>query len=389
MFRARSLTVGIFLITVILGENSQEKRTLSVSVDSFPDSLLAQQLQVIQHQVPLPYHPYVRRWIRFYTEKPAYRKWLERAFANLCIMEDFLIARLHAHGLPPELRYLVIVESGARLTPVSRSGAVGPWQFIYSTGRLYGLRINTWIDERRDLWKSTEAALKYLAELYTRFQDWHLAMAGYNAGPLRVQWAIRRYQRTHHTSDTPAFTEILSYLPLETRHYVFRFIAIVYLAHYGMDEFGLRPDTMAPAYTPIDPMDMDTLQVRGPLSLAQVATLTGMSPGELFYYNTSWRVGKLPARISHYLRIPCTIADTLRRLRADGRLNWQEIHPPDSIVRELETLFPRTIYHTVRKGETLSHIARRYGVSVRQLKAWNGIRSHLIYPGQKLIIYVR
>ncbi len=350
-----------------------------------PDSILSRQLKMIENVIPLRNHPLLRKWIYIYTHKTAFRKWLEKAFANLCVMEEIIDYYLQLYNMPPELKYLVIVESAAKLHATSRSGAVGPWQFIRGTARLYGLRVDVWIDERKDLFLSTKKALEYLRDLHQQFNDWHLALASYNAGPARVRWAIKRAKRAGY-ENPDSFEILLRYLPVETRNYVYRFMAIYYLAVFGK-EYGLNWDTVRPDYPHISPYNIDTVHVKGPVSLAQVAYVLGIDPDTIIFLNASWRMGRLPAGKHYFVRLPCKQAELVKGILVN--VNWAQIKVPEKFYAEFEEKLPRAVYHIVRKGETLSHIARRYGVTVAQLRAWNGIRGHLIYPGQRIVIYIK
>ncbi|NPA34040.1 MAG: transglycosylase SLT domain-containing protein [Chlorobi bacterium] len=375
------LVLATFPLSMPAQEKSDTARseaTLQTRIDSlYNDSLIIIRLKSIEKEIPLTYHPYVKKWIKFFTERERFRRWFEKALVRMWQYEPLIDQKLAEAGMPLELKYLALIESAYKYQATSRAYAVGIWQFIYSTGRIMGLKIDAYTDERRDPVKSTEAAIKYLSKLYEEFGDWHLAMAGYNAGERRVHWAIRKA----NPKDT-TFWEIMSYLPAETRNYVPKYISAVYLGHY-YHLYGLRPDTVKPDVFVFSPEHYDEIEVRGGVSLLQIAHHLEIHHDTIIKLNPAWRMGRLPANKTYTLRLPCEYVPKFHALK-------DSIYGPvPEEVKKLEArLFPRKIYHRVRRGETLSHIARRYGTSVRKLKAWNGIRGHLIYPGQKLVIYV-
>ncbi len=370
----------------------------TITVDSLLDSILHAHFSMMKTTIPLVVHERVRYWVRFYAIH--HRQWFEQYLAQFCALEPVIQDAIRQTNLPEELKYIVIVESGGKLNAVSRSGAVGPWQFIASTARLYNLKVSTWIDERRDIYLSTRAALAFFTDLYNKYRDWYLALASYNCGPGRVAWALRRAHLPNPTTDSlrwdsltrqlgpKLFEQLLPYLPTETRNYVYRFLAVLYLAEFAA-WWEFRPDTHQVKYWVYPPDQTDTLHVHGPLSLAQIAYFTGVPFREIAALNAAWRTGKLPSSRIHYtLRLPCSAAQRLRQWRQSTPLT-QLPQPPKTYLAIQTQYFPRIVYHRVRKGETLSHIARRYGVTVRQLQQWNGIRGHIIYPGQRIAIYIQ
>ncbi len=385
MWRFNKLSIFLFFLMLmpllkaqVQQDTARSEATLQAKIDSlYDDSIIMHRLKAIEKSIPLTYHPYVKKWIKFFTERERFRRWFEKAIVRMWQYEPLIDQKLTEAGMPLELKYLALIESAYKYQATSRAYAVGIWQFIYSTGRIMGLKIDAYIDERRDPVKSTEAAIKYLSKLYKEFGDWHLAMAGYNAGERRVHWAIRKSRPADTT-----FWEIMKYLPAETRNYVPKYIAAVYLGHY-YHLYGLRPDTVEPDVFVFSPEHYEEVEIQGGVSLLQIAHHLGIHHDTIIKLNPAWRMGRLPSNKTYTLRLPCDYVPLFYTME-------DSIYKPvPEEVKKLEArLFPRKIYHRVRKGETLSHIARRYGTSVRKLKAWNGIRGHLIYPGQKLVIYV-
>ncbi len=305
--------------------------------------------------LPLVLNPQVERFLEAFTNPSELRnrivKGLERGSRYLPMIRS----KLRAAHLPEDLAYLPLIESAFSPTAYSRARANGMWQFIASTGRLYGLRISTLIDERRDPELSTDAAISHLADLYQQFDDWYLALAAYNSGAGNVRRAIRR-------GNSRDFWKIRRYLPRETRNYVPAFIAAVIVAKepgkYGMDP----PREQEWQYDAIDVPDAIDLQF--------LATGLSIPLDILRQLNPAIRRDLTPARRTTRLRLPEGTAKAAADLLArTPRSQWA----------------PRML-HTVHRGDTLSTIARRYGSSVRAIQAANGLHGSMIHPGQTLVV---
>lgn len=290
-------------------------------------------------------------------EKHIY-KWLSRAETYFPMIEQILMEE----GLPDEIKYLAMIESGLNPQAVSWASAVGMWQFIAGTGRMYDLEINSWVDERRDPEKATRAAARHLRDLYQTFGDWHLALAAYNCGAGNVSRALRRIGRQN-----ASFWEIWDYLPRETRGYVPMYIATALVAS-NPDRFNLAKVEPGPKY------DYHHVPVNGMLSLETVARLAGTDVETIRALNPELRRNSLPpSKDPYYVRIPL---GTYERF-AEGfdRL-------PDSEKRITVDEY------IVRRGDTLSKIASRNGITVRELMSANGLRSTVIRVGQRLTLPV-
>ncbi len=262
---------------------------------------------------------------------------------------------LEASGLPLDLSYLPLIESAFSLKAYSRARAHGMWQFISATGRHYGLEVGTLVDERRDPVRSTEAAAAYLSDLYGEFSDWYLALAAYNSGAGNVRRAIRK-------SGSRDFWTLRKYLPRETRNYVPAFIASVIVAK-DPEAFGFT----APQE---QPWNYDSVDVPDALDLQFMASKSGIPLDELRELNPAIRRDLTPARSTTALRLPLGTADAAQSvLDSNPRSDWA----------------PRMI-HTVRSGESLYTIARKYGSNVSAIRQANGLRSSLIHPGDNLIV---
>jgi len=277
---------------------------------------------------------------------------------------------LDRHDLPFELKYLPVLESG--LNPLARSGAgaTGLWQFMYGTARHQDLEINSWVDERRDPRASTEAACRFLKRLHKMYKgDWHLALAAYNAGPGNVNKAIRR-------SGSRDFWKVRRFLPRETAKYVPSLIALVYLFSHPV-ESGLVPiEPMVPAFA------LDTIMVHQNLRFDQIAHVTGRPAEEIAQLNPQYRKEVVPGALGGGW--PLTLPQEVVGLMIDSlprALAWEPHLTPEV------SFEPEVTVYRVRNGDVLGTIAQRHGVSVRELREWNGLRGDMIRVGQKLYIH--
>jgi membrane-bound lytic murein transglycosylase D len=295
---------------------------------------------------------------RYQTSMRAYmQRALQRGSKYLPRIARILVEE----GVPAQLAYLPIVESGYSLHAVSHAGAVGPWQFVRGTGQRYGLRIDGYVDERRDPEMATRAAARYLRDLYERFGDWHLALAGYNSGEGNIEriQAWKGCENYWEMSDR-------GYLPVETSEFVPRFLAAVEVA-------------MSPAYYGFDipttkPTRFDTIEVTRPISLKAVARLSGSDEETIRELNPALNRGVVPPH-GYAVRLP-------KGTREQFELALSSYREPEQAVR---ARVARS--HKVRRGETLASIAERYGVSVKSLIEVNRLRKGgALKAGQSLRI---
>ncbi|MCC1483462.1 lytic transglycosylase domain-containing protein [Winogradskyella immobilis] len=286
---------------------------------------------------------------------------------------------LDKYDIPLEIKYLAIVESALKPKARSRVGATGLWQFMFSTGKIYGLDVSSYVDERRDPIKSTEAAAKYLAKLYEIFGDWDLALAAYNSGPGNVSKAIRR------SGGSKNYWNIRHNLPRETAGYVPAFLATMYIFEYA-EEHGFKPERPAFQY-----VETDTIHIKQMITLDQVAEVTDIKIEELQYLNPSYKLDIIPyIKDENYtLRLPryaigSFVANEEKIYAfAKEELNKREKPLPQFIENETK------IRYRVKSGDYLGKIARRYGVRVSSIKSWNGLRNNNLKIGQRLTIYPR
>lgn len=315
----------------------------------------------------LSWNPIVHSRIGFYASKRRKHlgKMLGRSPAYFPIFEE----ALDRNDLPLELKYLPVVESGLNPTARSHAGARGLWQFMYATAKYQGLRIDSYIDERRDPYRSSEAACAFLAKLYKTYGDWYLALAAYNAGPGNVNRAIRR------SGGKRNFWEIRFFLPRETRNYVPAFMAVVYLMEYPA-EHNIYPIDVQPPHA-----FLDTVMVNEVLRFDQIAETTGMQESSVAHLNPMYRLDIIPATVERWpLVLPASKVPAFLALQ-DSMRNFKPELTPEIV------FVPEPVAYRVKSGDVLGGIADRYGVSVRQLREWNDISGSMIRIGQKLLIH--
>jgi membrane-bound lytic murein transglycosylase D len=309
------------------------------------------------YDVPIVLNESVEGHLEYFqtTIRERFAMWLQRSKQYLPLMKE----TFRQHGLPEDLVFVALIESGFNPYAYSRAKAVGPWQFITGTGRRYGLRINEWIDERRDPVKSTDAAARYLKDLYAMFNSWPLALASYNAGEGRVARAIARtksedfweIKRTHH-------------LRPETRNYVPKFMAATIIAK--------NPERYGFSLTDVEPFAYDEATIDSPTDLRVIAKAAGVDYEQVKTLNPELRQGITPLYYKDYqIKLPPgtreIFLENFSTIPKEERLIW--------------------LRHIVRQGETLSTLARRYGTTVPTLQDANRLgRSTMLRIGASLII---
>ena len=276
---------------------------------------------------------------------------------------------LDRQDMPAELKYLAVVESGLNPEARSPAGARGLWQFMYYTAKAEGLRIDAYVDERKDPLLATEAACRHLRRLHGMYGDWYFALAAYNAGPGNVNKAIRR------SGGKTNYWEVRPFLPKETRDYVPNFIAVAYLMEHHADH-GIFPQDVLPSG-----LEVDTLWVEGPLRFDQIAHATGTSEAEVAALNPMYRLAVIPGPGEKYpVRWP--VEGVASFLASEDAMR---AHKPE-LTSEI-TYEPEPVVYRVKSSDDLGTIAQRHGVKVSQLKVWNDLKSNTIRVGQKLIIH--
>lgn len=354
-------------------------------IRSLSDSVLISRLKALPTVIPIPYNAMVKEGIATYiSDRPRLiRVILALGDYYFPIMEEVF----DRNGLPVELVYLTVVESALNPFAVSPAGAAGLWQFMLPTGRSMGLTINSLVDERFDVYKSSEAAAHYLKQLYGLFDNWLLAIAAYNCGPGNVTKAIRR------SGGKNTFWGVYPYLPRETRNYIPLFIGAYYACYYH-NEHNICPQAQSM------PLATDTLHVQIPLTFAQISQSTGIPTEQIRTLNPQYKRGVIPAAgaTPYTIRLPLRGITRLDEALIDLRQNHQE-QLSEQIAEAKEEIkqapakkskAPQARYKTykVRRGDSLAKIAKRHGVSVAALKRANGLkgRNPRIKPGQRLKI---
>lgn len=339
-----------------------------------PDEVYIERLKKMNSFIQIPYNDIVRNYIIRYSEKmPKTMPYI----LGLCkyympVFEEIF----DQYGLPVELKAMAIIESAMNPRAESRVGAKGMWQFMYQTGKKYGLHVDSFVDERMDPIKSCEAAAQYLLDAYNIFGDWNLAIASYNCGAGNVRKAINRADGSRN------FWDIWPYLPKETRSYVPAFVGALYTLEYHK-EHGLKPESVGM------PVMTDTLLINKLLHLKQVSEMTGAPLEELKNLNPQYRHEIIPGHEREYvLRIPYQYTNAFIELEDTLYKHKATIYfDPVTISKIKESGDGVRITHKVKSGEYLGKIASKYRVSVSQIKKWNKLKSDNIRAGQTLIIY--
>lgn len=347
-----------------------------VPADDTPE-LIADRLSCLQQTIELSYNSKVHAFVDYFTVRD--REYTRMVLRKRDIYFPLFERKLREYNLPDELKYLSIIESGLNPRAVSSARAVGLWQFMSGTGKYFGLQNDWATDDRMDPEKATDAACRYLSQLHSIFNNWHLALAAYNSGPGTVRWAVRRsgYKKT--------FWEIYPFLPRETRSYVPQFIAIIYAVNYAA-EHNINESSRE------EIIPNDTLKVNRFIHLEKLAKLTGSCVEDLQALNPHIKRNAVPenGRV-HSIRIPATakalIVENRRSIldsASAGKKEWEAQAKASSDY----TFGKEQNVYRVRNGDVLGLIAQRFGVSVRNLKAWNNLHSNLIHPGQRLIVWM-
>ena len=346
-------------------------------VPVFDDSIYNQRIECLARQTTLPlvYNAHVKRFIELYAMQR--RKLTGRLLGLSHVYFPLFEETLDKYNMPLELKYLAMIESALNPTAGSRAGAKGLWQFMYVTGKQYGLKSTTLIEERYDPQKATEAACRCMRDLYNRYKDWFLVLAAYNAGPGNVNKAIVR------AGGVMNYWAIWPYLPRETQSYVPSFIAVCYVVNYAK-EHNLYP---------LDPglllSGTDTVQVRDVLTFRQLTETIGVPMDDLKTFNPQYVKEIIPATDStpYVLRMPTQyVLQFVEKAQEIYAYKTQEDIDKEQVLKEVAKVSDRTV-HTVKKGETLAGIAKKYNVSVSSLKQWNNLKKDTLKAGQKLTIY--
>ena len=350
-----------------------------VIYNDLPTDTLKMRLQKLNAKTPfnVEYNPLLENVIKSYLKRN--KQGLERLMALSSYYFPIFEQKLDKYNIPLEIKYLAIVESALNPRARSRVGATGLWQFMFATGKMHGLDVSSYVDERMDPVRSTEAAAQYLSTLYRVFEDWDLVLASYNSGPGNVSKAIRR------SGGSKNYWNLRPYLPRETAGYVPAFLATLYIFEYA-EEHGFQPPNPRTTF-----FETDTIRTKKMLSFDQISEVTGVHKEMLQFLNPSYKLDVIPyiEEEKYSVRLPRTQAGFFVNNEeaiynyAEAQLAEREKPLPQMVESESR------IRYRVRKGDYLGKIAERYGVGVRQIKRWNNLRSNNLRIGQRLTIYPR
>jgi membrane-bound lytic murein transglycosylase D len=350
----------------------------------FSDSVYKERISKINSIIKLPYNSIIRNHIHVFTIRQ--RKNFSAVLGLMNYYFPMVEDIFDSYGIPSELKYMAIIESALNPNAFNRrSGATGMWQFMYSTGRMYGLTINSLVDERRDPVKATHAAAKYISDLYKLYNDWILVIAAYNCGPGNVNKAI------HRSGNKKDYWDIYYRLPRETRGYIPMYVGATYAVNY-FAEHNIRP-------LPLNiPVSTDTIMVNKDIHLNQISEVMGIPIGELRALNPQYKTGLIPGSTKPMsLTLPIShlgdfidLNDTIRSYKSDLYLSRINVtaDPTRSAYVPADVKGKTKLIYTVKDGDNLGFISEWYRVGVSDLRYWNNIYRNTIRVGQKLAIYI-
>lgn len=359
----------------ILESPYDDKDISPMDYEDLPTDTLKKRLAALNAKTPfeITYNPELEKMIHFYLHR---NKGVMERLMSLSLYYFPLFEKvLDKYDLPLELKYLPIIESALNPKAKSRMGATGLWQFMFSTGKLQGLTVSSYVDERMDPVKATEAAGQYLTKLHKMFDDWNLVLASYNAGPGNVSRAIRR------SGGETDYWKLKRYLPRETANYVPAFMAALYVFNYAK-EYGFEP------YKPKEIFyATDTIRIKHTIKFKQISEVTGIDKDLLIFLNPSYKLDIIPyiKGKDYAVRLPVREAG-LFAANESTIYKYNE----EKIANKKLPAYHKTsdrIRYRVRSGDYLGKIAQRYGVSISRIKHWNKLRSNNLRIGQHLIIY--
>ncbi len=319
----------------------------------------------------LVYNEHVKGFINLYTVRK--RESVSRMMGVAQLYYPMFEEVLDKYNIPLELKHLAVIESALIPYARSRAGATGLWQFMYPTGKMYGLNVTSYLDQRCDPYKATVAAAEYLKNLYEMFGDWQMVLAAYNAGPGTISKAIRR------SGGKKTYWEIRPYLPIETQGYVPAFIAANYVMTHG-PEHNLYPAMPRKTY-----FEVDTVIVKEQMTFDQISQALDIPTDEILYFNPQYRKNIIPSGGN----MMCLPKNKIGLFLTNEQAIYAAINAQQKEGSVVESLAEVKKTHTVKAGEKLSSIARKYGVTVADLKTWNYVGKRGLKPGKKMTVYVR
>ena len=362
----------VFVASTCIADDPQKAN--AAAFPQFPDLVYEYYIAELNKTTPLDlsYNQYVRRYIDIFTleRRTQVEQFIGLAEWYFPMIED----HLQRYGLPLELKYLAVVESGLNPLARSPSEAIGLWQFLYPTAQMFDLRVTSYIDERCDVYKSTDAACRYLQYLYRTFGDWNLALAAYNGGPGELEKAIAR------SDGKTEFWDLYPYITEAMRNYVPAFIAMNYVFNHA-EKHLLIP-------TPNDPVfsNPDTLQVYQKINFTSISKVIGLDEDMIRRLNPCYHLGEIP-----YLGQPMTLVlphdKAIAFLKAENQIVATQKNGKDTPPEQRNDVI--SILYTVQKGDFLHKIAIRYGCTVDDIFRWNNLIDKNISAGMKLVIWTK
>ena len=341
---------------------------------TFPDSVYKARLEKLDKEtvIDIEANDDMLRVIGYFARN-------RRKFTALCLGRSKLFFPMYEeyldkYDIPIELKYLSVIESGLRPTAKSRVGASGLWQFMYRTGRMFGLDSDSYVDERLNPEKATDAACRYLKYLYGMYGDWSIALAAYNAGPGNVNKAIRR------SGGQMNYWALRPYLPKETQMYVPNFIAMVYMMNYYAEH------NIVPVEPKIYNYEVDTVCLTNVVRISYLDSVIGLSEEDFRYYNPTYKTDLIPQTANpQCITLPVEkiglFLDKEKEIYAYEE--WLDSNNMSFVTLEKKK------YHYVQPGESMAMIAEKYDVSVSDIKKWNGLKYTKVYPNQRLTVMIR
>ncbi|NQV03298.1 MAG: LysM peptidoglycan-binding domain-containing protein, partial [Bacteroidia bacterium] len=360
------------------GKGHSLKDYSSTTIPYFADSVVRNRILAMNDQTPFEYiyNSRVKQFIELYAYKK--RELTGRILGLAELYFPLFEEQLDIRNMPLELKYLAVIESALNPTANSRAGAKGLWQFMYGTGKVYGLKVTSLVDDRFDPYKSTIAACEHLKDLYDIYGNWSLALAAYNSGAGNVNKAIRR------SGGHKNFWVIYQYLPRETRSYVPAFIAASYVMMHA-DEYKI-----AAVEPTVLHYEIDTVTIRDILTLDQISGMLGIPKDEIAFLNPAYKQGIIPASAENPYFLRLRKKDVGNYITNEANIyafKTKQALERDSLEKIVEESKRTTQYYIVRSGDNLGLIAQRHRMTVSQLKSMNNLRSNTIHPRQRLVVY--
>ena len=367
--------------------------SLKKALESFPqeapnvsDEMICERLGKINQMTPfqLDCNASTISVINYFLQKR--KGFIKVVLGRAPLYFEMFESKLSEYGLPIELKYLSVIESGLRPQVKSRAGALGLWQFMYRTGLYFGLKENSYVDERMDPEKATDAACRYLKKLFDIYGDWNLALAAYNAGPGNVNKAIRR------SGDKKTYWEVRPYLPRETQGYVPNFIAATYLMTYHK-EYHIIPAKMN-----IHNVHIDTLCFKSGIHMGTISKVIDWPLEDIKTLNPIFKTTFIPKSEPPYclsgphskITLIAGIEDSLMSLEhsiyGTDEVKIKQVYVMDTLTGDTITKSLNVYYHKVQSGDVLKNVAVHYGVQPEKIMSWNGLKTSNIYIGQHLRI---